>query len=69
MGDSSADITRIQIERVEDWDVVRENFTGAMMNSLENRLAQGSSQHVREAVLAHLMQVSLNIVLLCNILT
>lgn len=53
---ASSDITRIQIERVEDWSRIRDNFTDAMLNTLTERLAKSSSQHVREAVTAHLLQ-------------
>ena len=53
---ASTDITRIQIERVEDWNRIKDNFTNAMLNTLAERLARSSSQHVRDAVTAHLLQ-------------
>ncbi|KAF8590001.1 hypothetical protein K439DRAFT_1404266 [Ramaria rubella] len=52
------DVTRIQIERVEDWNRICDNFTDAMLNTLTEKLAKSSSQHVREAVTAHLLQES-----------
>jgi hypothetical protein len=56
---SSSDMARISIERVEDWNRIRDNFTDAMLNTLNDRLAQGSSQHVRDAVTAHLLQAGI----------
>lgn len=53
MSDNS---TRIQIERVEDWQNIQDRFTEATLNTLSQRLASSSSQHVQEAVLAHLLQ-------------
>ncbi|KIJ27849.1 hypothetical protein M422DRAFT_86439, partial [Sphaerobolus stellatus SS14] len=52
---AESDISRVQVERIEDWRVVEEKFMEAMMNTLAEKLAQSSSQHVREAVTAHLM--------------
>ncbi|KAF8526849.1 hypothetical protein BU17DRAFT_82268 [Hysterangium stoloniferum] len=48
MDQSSSDITRIQIERVEDWKRVEDNFTTAMLEILSQKLAQSPSEHWRD---------------------
>lgn len=51
------DQSRICVETIEEWNKVKQNFTDSMAQLLNAKLGDGASAE-KDALLAHLMQVS-----------